>query len=199
MQISRVLCGVFLLLVFFAGIAEGQETKTLLGPDTNLSFVWGMDLKVNSIQEEPGTLLEVYGGTRIGRSAMVALAGGMNVGHPTVNYGYLGVVGRYSYKPEEAIHAGGQLLVGMGSAKDYEREKSSLFDNYGNISGPGFFLFEPAVSAEVNLTTGTRLTLSLGYRIVAGLDEDHELTSFTGVTNEDLSGLNFILGVEFGS
>lgn len=70
-------------------------------------------------------------------------------------------------------------------------------DNYGNITGPGFFLIEPAFNAELNLSAKTRLILGLGYRIVTGLDEDHELISKTKVTNKNLSGLNVILGVKF--
>lgn len=199
MSNSRSLCYVLLLVVLFVGNAAAQETKTLLGPDTDLSFVWGSGLKVNSIQEETGTLLEIYGGARVGHSTLVAFAAGMNVGHPEVNYGYLGLLGQYAFRPKEAIHASAQLLIGTGTARDYEREKTSLFDNYGNISGPSFFLFEPAVNVELNLTVKTKLVVGLGYRIVMGLDDDHELISTTGVTNEDLSGLNLTLGVQFGS
>lgn len=199
MSSFRLLCCGLVLVACCSTSAAAEETKTILGPDTDMSFVWGVDVKVNSIQEQTGTLLEIYGGTRIGRSTVVALAGGLNVSHPDVNYGYLGLLGQYTFKPEEAIHYGGQLLVGTGTTRDYEEEKSSLFDNYGNISGPRFFLIEPAVSVEANLTASTKLILSLGYRIVTGLDEDHELISTTRVTSDDLSGLNLMLGVQFGS
>ena len=198
MSHSKLLCCGFLLVVFFISNATAQETKTIFGNDTELSFAWGLDLKVNSIQEETGTLWEFYGGALINHSTIIALAGGMNIGHPKVNYGYFGLLGQYTFKPKEIIHFSGQILLATGSTKDYEQEKSSTFDNYGNISGPGFYLIEPVINAELNLSVKAKLFLGLGYRIVTGLDEDHELISTTQVTNEDLSGLNFILGVKFG-
>jgi len=203
---SKLLCCALLLVVFLVSGAvaqetessavaqEAEETETLFDSDTDLSFAWGSDLKVNSIQDQTGTLLEIYGGALVSRSTIVGLAFGMNVSHPTVNYGYIGLLGQYTFSSKKVIHASGQLLVARGSTKDHEREKTSLFDNYGNISGPGFFLIEPAINVELNLSAKARLTLGLGYRFVTGLDEDDELISTTKVTNEDLSGLNLILG-----
>ncbi len=186
-----------LFVAAFLSNASAQKTKTIFGGDTQLSFAWGMDLKVNSIQDETGTLWEIYGGALVNNSTIIALTGGMNIGHPKVNYGYLGLLGQYTFKPQEIIHFSGQLLLGTGSTKDYEQEKSSTFDNYGNISGPGFLLIEPAINAELNLSVKAKLYLGLGYRIITGLDEDHELISKTKVTNKDLSGLNLLFGVKF--
>lgn len=153
-------------------------------------------MKVNSIQKETGTLFEIYAGALVNNSTIIALAGGMNISHPKVNYGYLGLLGQYTFKPEMLIHFSGQLLLATGSTKDYEQEKSSTFDNYGNISGPSYFLIEPAINAELNLSVKAKLYLGFGFRIVTGLDEDHELISMTKVTNEDLSGLNLLIGVK---
>jgi len=176
--------------------ASAQEAKTLFGSDTKLSFAWGLGTKVNSIQDETGTLFDFFGGVLVNKSTIIALEGGLNVGHPTVNYGYLGLLGQYTYLPEKLFHGSAQILIASGTTKDYENEKSSLFDNYGNITGPGFFLIEPALNAELNLSQKTKLVMGLAYRVVSGLDEDHELISKTEVTNEDLSGLNLIIGVK---
>lgn len=194
-KFKLVCCGL-LLIVFFISNAVGQETETIFSGDTDMSFAWGLGLKVNSIQKQTGTLFVFYGGALINNSTIIAFTGGMNVGHPKVNYGYLGLLGQYTFNPKEVFHYSGQLLIAAGSTKDYEQEKSSLLDNYGNISGPGFFLIEPAVNAELNLSVQTRIYLGLGYRIVTGLDEGHELISRTNVTNSDLSGLNLLLGVK---
>ncbi|MFC1502689.1 hypothetical protein ACFL6A_04695 [bacterium] len=197
MSKSKLLfCGIF-LVVFLISTAVAQETETLLGKDTKLGFALGFDLKVNSIQDKTGTLFEFYAGALINPATIIAFAGGMNIGHPEVNYGYLGLLGQYTFKPQKMIHFSAQLLLGIGSTKDYERPKSSVFDNYGNISGPGFYLIEPAVNVELNLSVKARLFLGLGYRMVSGLDEDHELIQTTGVTNKDLSGLNVLFGVKF--
>jgi len=211
MSTSRLLCCGFLLVLLLVSSAVAEETEgaaveesetateTLFDSDTKVSFAWGLDVKVNSIQDQTGTLFEIYGGALVSRSTMFAAAFGMNVGHPTVNYGYIGLLSQYTMNPKKVFHGSGQVLVARGSTKDYEREKTSLFDNYGNISGPGFWLVEPAVNAELNLSAKIRLVLGVGYRYVWGLDEDDPLISHTMVTNEDLSGWNLILGVKFAT
>ena len=186
------------MVLFFVSSAVAQETETLFSKKANISFAWGIGLKVNSIQNKTGTLIDWYGGILINKSTIIALNGGVNFGHPTVNYGYFGLLGQYTFKPKKIIHFSGQVLVGFGTTKDYQQEKSSLFDNFWNITGPGFFLVEPAMNVELNLSVKTRLFLGLGYRIVTGLDEDHELIQLTKVTNKDLSGLNMIFGVKIG-
>ena len=51
---------------------------------------------------------------------------------------------------------------------------------------------------ELNLTEKSQLLAGLSYRLVTGLDEDHELISVSKVTNKDLSGIFFNIGVKFG-
>ena len=196
MKNPKVLFSVVFVLILVSN-TNAQETKTIFGGDTQLSFAWGLGMKVNSIQDDTGTLFEIYAGALVNNSIIIALAGGMNIGHPKVNYGYFGLLSQYTFKPKELIHFSGQVLLATGSTKDYEQEKSSTFDNYGNISGPGFFLIEPSINAELNLSVKSKLYLGLGYRIATGLDEDHELISKTKVTNKDLSGLNLLIGVKF--
>ena len=192
-RISLILCLFFLL---FSSNVFGQETKTLFSDSANFSFAWGVDLKVNSMQNETGTLIGGYMGALVNKTYIMALAWGLNVGHPDINYGYLGVLGHYTYQPHELIHLSGQLLLAGGSTKDYEQKKTSTMDNFGNITGPGFFIIEPAILAEANLTEKTKFVLGLGYRMVSGLDEDDELIAITNVTNKDLSGLNLLMGVK---
>jgi len=91
------------------------------------------------------------------------------------------------------------LLLGGGSTKDYQNPKTSPFDNFGNITGPGFYVVEPGINAEMNLHTKVRLVAGLSYRFVFGLDSSHTLVSLTNVNNRDLSGLNLNVGVKFGA
>jgi hypothetical protein len=71
-------------------------------------------------------------------------------------------------------------------------------DNFGNTSGPAFNIFEPGTNIEVNMHSKYRLVAGVSYRLVSGLDEDHEHISKTGVTNDDFSGLNSNLGLKIG-
>ena len=69
-------------------------------------------------------------------------------------------------------------------------EKQRLFDNFRNIYGEGFYLFEPVVNLEVRLTEKLRISPGLSYRFVSGLDEESPFISYTRVNNGDMSGLN---------
>jgi hypothetical protein len=175
-----------------------QDVKTLFGPDQGTEFVWGFDLKTATIQKEPGTQYGMYMGTLYGHSTLVAIVGAANVSHPRVNYGYVGAMVQYTYKPYNVVHMGGQLTVASGSTKDYEQQKSSTLDNFGNVTGAGFYLIEPAINTEINLGIQTRLIIGVGYRIVNGIDNKSKFVSRTHLSDRDLTGLNITVGVKFG-
>jgi len=79
----------------------------------------------------------------------------------------------------------GQLTLGAGSTRDYDNEKTSTFDNLGNIYGTDFALS--------NLVSTVRLTwkkndllFGLGYRLATGINS--KVPHFTThVSDKDLS------------
>jgi hypothetical protein len=197
-EVFFILFVLLLLNVASASSQENDSTKTLFRSDIKVSELWVPEVKVNSIQGDIGTLIGFYGGALFNRTILLGISGGVNLGHPRVNYGYFGVIGQYIYKPEELIHFSGQLLLAHGSTKDYENPKSGLFDNFWNISGAGFYLVEPGVNIELNLGGKITLVAGVSYRYVSGLREDDENVSITHVTNRELSGINFNIGLKFG-
>jgi hypothetical protein len=176
---------------------EQDSTKSLFGSNVKVSEIWTPEVKINSIQGDVGTLIGFYGGAVFNRTILLGISGGANLSHPTVNYGYFGAVGQYIYKPANLWHCSGQILLAYGSTKDYEDPKSGLLDNFCNISGAGFFLMEPGISLELNLSKRLTLVTGISYRYVTGLDENDENVQITHVTNEDLSGINFNIGLKF--
>jgi hypothetical protein len=89
-------------------------------------------------------------------------------------------------------------VLAYGSTKDYENPKSGLLDNFWNISGAHFFVMEPGMNLELNLSARLTLVTGASYRYVTGLNENDENVSITHVTNKDLGGLNFNIGLKFG-
>ena len=176
---------------------EQDSTKSLFGSNVKVSEIWTPEVKINSIQGDVGTLIGFYGGAVFNRTILLGISGGANLSHPRVNYGYFGAVGQYIYKPANLWHCSGQILLAYGSTKDYEDPKSGLLDNFCNISGAGFFLMEPGISLELNLSKRLTLVTGISYRYVTGLDENDENVQITHVTNEDLSGINFNIGLKF--
>jgi len=193
-----ILIGTLMLLPLRAGSQENDSTKTLFRSNVKVSEIWTPEVKVNSIQGDIGTLIGFYGGAAFNRTFLLGISGGVNLSHPRVNYGYFGVIGQYICKPENLWHFSVQLLLAHGSTKDYENPKSGLFDNFWNISGAGFYLAEPGLNLELNLSKRLTLVTGLSYRFVTGLNENNENISITHVTNKDLSGVNFNIGLKFG-
>lgn len=195
-------CFVMIVLLLFlpAGInAQVQDsTQTLFKSDVKVGSLWTPLIKINSIQGDIGTLIGFYGGAVINHSLLLGITGGLNLSHPTVNYGYFGGIGQFIFKPAKLVHLSAQLELAYGSTKDYEDPKSGLFDNFWNISGAGFFVMEPGVNLELNLNKRLTLLGGISYRYVSGLDENSENVSITHVTNKDLSGVNFVIGLKFG-
>jgi len=183
--------------LFAQSEGDAEKTESLFGSETDVGFaISPLDLKITGIQGKIGTYVGLYGGVLLNRSLLIGLAGYMNVGHPDVNSGYLGLFTQYTYKPENLFHASGQILVGIGTTKDYQAEKSSLFDNFGNIFGARFFVIEPGINVELNLSSKTRLVTGLSYRLVLGLDENSEHVALTELTSKDMRGLSFNIGVK---
>ncbi len=198
-QMMIISAMIVVLLFLSAGvIAQEEETvKSLFKDDISVKEMWTSEVKINSIQGDIGTLVGFYGGALINRSFLIGVSGGVNLGHPRVNYGYFGGIMQYIVKPAEAVHYGGQLVLAYGSTKDYENPKNGLLDNFWNISGAHFFVMEPGVNIEANLSKRVTLVVGMSYRYVSGLDEKNENISITHVTNKDLSGLNFNIGLKF--
>ena len=193
----------FVLIVALMFLSQGsfaQESgsaRTLLNQDVSLSDVFAPEVKVNSIQGKIGTLIGFYGGPMINNTLLIGACGGVNLGHPTVNYGYIGGILQYVLKPEDMVHFSSQLVVAYGTTKDYENPKSGLLDNFWNISGTSFVLMEPGINLEVNITGRMKLVLGASYRYVSGLNENSEDISHTHVTNDDMSGVNLNIGLKF--
>ena len=175
-----------------------QEVKTVFNSDESTRFVWGLEAKTASVQNEYGTLCGAYIGTVFNNSVMAGMVGALNLTHPSVNYGYLGLMARYIYKPASIIHMSGQLTLGAASTRDYQNDKSNIFDNFGNVYGTYFYFLEPAVNSEINLGKKTTLVIGIGYRLAGGMNDNSPYVSSTHVSNKDLSGYTITAGVQFG-
>jgi hypothetical protein len=196
-KISLVIIVVLMFLSKGANAQEEESVKSLFKENVTVNELWTPEMKINSIQGDIGTLVGVYGGALINRTFLIGISGGVNLGHPRVNYGYFGGIMQYIFKPERVVHCSGQLLLAYGTTKDYEHPKKGLLDNFWNISGAPFFIMEPGLNLETNLSTRITLVAGLSYRYVSGLDENNENIRVTRVTNNDLSGLNFNIGLKF--
>ena len=90
---------IVLLALAMAVSAHAQETKSLFGEDTDVSFIWGAETKSTDIKGDIGTSIGLFGGALFNHAYFAGLAFGANVTHPDVNHSYFGVLGQYTHEP----------------------------------------------------------------------------------------------------
>lgn len=105
-------------------------------------------------------------------------------------YGYGGIAVGVILNPYNAVHlAFGSVLAGGSSNEYIIQDNGSHGTTFGS---PGFFIMEPSLNMEMNLTKKMRLEAGAGYRyIFAGY--------FKSLSSSDLSGLSFNLGLKLGA
>jgi hypothetical protein len=189
---------VLMFLICEINAQDNQNMKTLLRPDLTISEMWVPEIKINSIQGDYGTLIGFYGGALFNKNLLLGISGGVNLGHPRVNYGYFGGIAQYILHEEKMVHLSFQLLIARGTTKDYENPKNGLLDNFWNISGAVFYLTEPGINVELNLRENLIFITGVSYRFASRLDPDNENVRITHVTNKDMSGININIGLKFG-
>ncbi|SRR5581483_9640391 len=179
--------------------AHAQQTQTLVDSSSTVGSVWSFETKTNSIQGNVGSAIGINWGAVIDRSLVFGIGGEVNLSHTVTNYSYLELLGQYIAEGDRLFHFGGQLSLGFGSVKDYEHPKTSLFDNFFNTSGTGFYFIEPQGFGELNISMKTRLIIGLGYFFATGIDATNLNIAKSKVTDRDLSGVTVTLSLKFGS
>jgi len=189
----------FIGTLLFAPMVNAQENEsvqTLFKSNVEFSEIWSPEVQVNSIQGNVGTLVGFYGGVLIDRTLLFGITGGTNLSQSKVNYGYFGGIAQYVVNPGNLVHFNAQIVLAYGSTKDYENPKKGLLDNFWNISGTNFYIVEPGINLEVNLRSNLSLWGGVSYRYVSGLNENSESVSRSHVTNDEMSGINFNIGIK---
>ncbi|MBK7131597.1 MAG: hypothetical protein IPH69_01845 [Bacteroidales bacterium] len=123
----------------------------------------------------------------INHSFLIGISGGVNLGHPRVNYWDTSEEWQHISNPGEVVHYGGQMLLAYGTTKDYENPKRGLLDNFWNISGAPFFVMEPGLNIEANLSRRVTLVCRECYGCVSGAGENNGNVRITQVRNERVS------------
>ncbi|MBN1480769.1 hypothetical protein JXA70_10885 [candidate division KSB1 bacterium] len=100
------------------------------------------------------------------------------------NYG--GVLLGYIHNSHKLVHFEGQMLLGFGQAFYRDPEYRAKYNQDDT-----FVIFEPGLSAVLNITSSFRLAAGLSYRLANRVD-------LIGLDNKDLSGLTFNLAFKIG-
>lgn len=112
-----------------------------------------------------------------------------------IGFGYGGLVFEYTLFGNKMIHFTIPVLVGAGGASLYKDividEENFTWDDFKTYESSAFFVVEPGVNLEVNITKFMRFDLGASYRLV-------EFTEMDYLSNSDLSNLAVNASLKFG-
>ena len=187
---------------------EDDKIKSLLGKENDLNGFGAIDIKVGDFVNERALLMGAYGGFIINRRYLFGLAGyGIvtnvefdgNVPGDTevkplnLHGGYGGVLIGLTIAPRELIHISVPIVLGAGALEvaDEDFFVNNPADSEFTVENSTFFIAEPGLELEFNITKYFRLGAGATYRHIAG-------TELVNVKDEDLRGFTGMLSFRFG-
>ncbi|ELR69787.1 hypothetical protein C900_04634 [Fulvivirga imtechensis AK7] len=174
-----------------------DDIKTVFGKDTEIKGFASFDTKLTDFNEEKALFLGGHGGVILNKHIILGIGGygmttrndfnGIIPGRKLDLYsGYGGLVFGYIIAPKEVIHITLPLLLGAGGIEVVDHHVANTIDDRGaTVERSVYFVAEPSLQIEVNVTRFFRFAIGGGYRFVQGTDlknnqvEDKDLTSWT--------------------
>ncbi len=186
---------------------DPNEVKSLLSKDNDIKGFGGVDVKVGIVNSDRTLLTGGYGGVIINKHYIFGLAGyglstknnfnGIPPGQDSEKelhlYGGYGgfLIGGVLF-PKEVIHINIPILLGAGN---FEVSDENYFNNGIDtdftIDKSAFFVIEPGIQLEANITGNLRLGIGATYRMIQAIDLLH-------LNDEDLSDYTVALSLRFG-
>jgi hypothetical protein len=185
-------------LVLMAAPLAAQE-QTLFDGSIESGGFGAPGLKLTQINDQAGLMVGGGGAWIIDHSFLIGGAGyglatdvntkGLGPDTARLDMGYGGAVIGYQFGSDKLVHVGVQALVGAG-AVDHRRARQTDWRSYDDIDG--FFVVEPGITGELNVSKSVRVNLEASWRFVNGVE-------LPGVTNSGLSGPSATLLLKFGT
>ena len=190
-----------IVLVALGSVLYAQE-ETLLGKEVVSHGGFGAPVvKFTSIRDNFGVLVGGRGGWIINHSFV--LGGGgyglvneidgtriLNGRNMLLTFGYGGFEMEYIMHWEKIAHVSFYYLIGAGGVNQRRNWDDWNYD-WDSPNTDVFFIVEPAVNLEVNMTSFFRIGLGASYRFISGINEDN-------LKNEDFAGPSAMLTFKFG-
>ncbi|MEM7107181.1 MAG: hypothetical protein AAF519_03060 [Bacteroidota bacterium] len=196
---------VVVLLIFFSNLgivnAQDDRIKTIFSRKSEIRGFGSFDVKVTDFNEDKALFLGGHGGVILNKKWIF---GGGGYGLTTSNTfelegtnqelelfgGYGGIMLGYIIAPTEVIHVSFPVLLGAGGIEMAEEGAPIVNGERSILERSAFFVVEPSVEIEINMTRFMRLAIGGGYRFIQGADLD-----VGDITDEDLS--SWAVGVSF--
>lgn len=200
-----------LLLVVLAITTQAQEIQTVFRNNGVGHGAYGaLTNKFTSINGEFANMCGIYGGWYINHKFLLGVGAAavtndirvpqqhsINPDIPmSYEFGQVGLVTEYVLGSNRAVHVAFNLFTGAGFTVQYDREGNDNDwqwddDERDHHDENWFFLAEPGVQVEVNLTRWMRFSPGVSYRIASGSEG-------RGLTDSSLSDMSYNVTLKFG-
>lgn len=201
----------FLLILLCAlwGIssANAQDMQTLIDSDVTHGGFGGPVVKFSDVAGDAGVWVGGRGGwiINISEAHAIGLGGGgyglttshaipqpEDIGDPSIESpqalaGYGGFELEYTNRSARLLHWTATTLIGAGSVSARSQDFQQIDEDFDP-----FFVIEPGLHGELNVTTFMRVHLGVSYRLTSGIDQ-------AGFGDGDFSGINGSIAFKFGS
>lgn len=197
----------FILLSFVLSAQLSAQEQTLISGQIESGGYGGPVVKFSKLNDKFALLVGGSGGWLINHSLLIG-GGGYGLANSIsapkaaqayygggddlkIQFGYGGLLLEYIGGPNDLVHYSISTLIGAGGVHyGYWNDFSdSYYDDRSRASA--FFVVEPSVGAEVNITRFLRSNVGASYRLIRGTD-------LPGISDSDLSDLSIYLTFKFG-
>ncbi len=192
----------------YEDVNDPNEIKSLLSKENEIEGFGGIDLKLTDIMAERTMLVGGYGGVIVNRAFLLGVAAyglasqpgfegvipGTNDAETLKLYGgYGGILIGGTFFGKEIVHLSMPIMLGAGNL---DVSDDNFFDqNFGEtnftIENSAFFVVEPGLQLEFNITSYLRVAGGATYRWLRGLDLEN-------VSDDDLTGWGGVLSIRLG-
>ncbi len=184
-----------IIMVLFTVFGYSQD-KTLLGGDIISGGFGGPVLKISQLNGETGVLFGGHGGWLISHKLLLGGGGYGCLGYldtdtpqdSLLDFGYGGAYVEYIIASQNLIHLSIGSMFGVGGVGSFsDEEDDSLIEEEGDT----FFIVEPSINANVNISRHFRMSAGISYRLTNGL-------SYNDLSDKDLRNYSGHITAKFG-
>ena len=182
------------------------EIKTLIGKKVYNSGYIALSGTYTRFNNENAVMVGAYGGWLINHKLMIGLGGYGNVSRHAgfgtnpqntqnrLRMGYGGLVVEYTFMHKSLVHITAGALVGAGAVSNGYKKDYHYGDNgeqWRSVNSSAFFVAEPSVKLEMNVSKEVRIAAGGGYRFIKG-------SKLAGITDNDMRAFTASLSLKVG-
>jgi hypothetical protein len=199
-----------LIVTLFASVhsfaQDTKEVETFFGNNFESTGYGALSTQYSTFNGKGAAFLGAYGGWMINHKFMLGVGAYGLLTHPDgynaageadnnneFQMGYGGVMMEYTFASSKRIHLSTNLLIGGGRVSNgYYTSRGYLYGSQWHVQDESaFYVFQPSVNVEMNMTSWFRVALGGGYRHING-------SHMIGISDKSMSAPTANLTFKFG-